>query len=60
VALPPGSRDLIEGRFQAYGRRGLEAHGAFAETEPRLPEDAVVDFYMTWYAQPLRFWLRHA
>jgi SAM-dependent methyltransferase len=60
LALPPGSRDLIEGRFEAYGRRWVEAHGAFADAEPRLPEDAVLDFYMTWYAQPLRFWLRHA
>jgi 2-polyprenyl-3-methyl-5-hydroxy-6-metoxy-1,4-benzoquinol methylase len=59
LAMPARHRDLIQARFQEYARTWREAHQAFAEAEPRLPEEAVVDFYMTWYAQPLRFLLRH-
>jgi 2-polyprenyl-3-methyl-5-hydroxy-6-metoxy-1,4-benzoquinol methylase len=60
LAMPPRHHDLIQRAFEAYRRTWLDAHHAFADAESRLAEEAVVDFYMTWYAQPLRFLLRHA
>jgi SAM-dependent methyltransferase len=60
LPLSPRHRGLIQYSVDAYGRAFREAHDAFAAAEPGAPEDTVLDFYMTWYAQPLRFLLRHA
>ena len=59
LTLSPRHRGLILYAVEAYGRTFREAHEAFAAAQPGLPEDAVLDFYMAWYAQPLRFLLRH-
>jgi 2-polyprenyl-3-methyl-5-hydroxy-6-metoxy-1,4-benzoquinol methylase len=42
----------------AYLRRFEEAHAAFEAQGGRIPETDVLDFYLTYYAQPLRFFLR--
>ena len=60
LAISPGHRHLILDRLQDYGRTFRADHQAFAAAQPGLPEEGVVEFYMTYYAQPLRFLLRHA
>jgi SAM-dependent methyltransferase len=58
--LSPRHRDLILDRLQEYGRAFLEAHGLFAASLPTVSDEQLVSFYMTYYAQPLRFLLRRA
>jgi 2-polyprenyl-3-methyl-5-hydroxy-6-metoxy-1,4-benzoquinol methylase len=60
LALSPLHRALILDQLEDYGRTFRAAHQAFAAAQPGLPEEDVLNFYGTYYAQPLRFLLRHA
>jgi len=60
LPLAPRHRDLILDGLSTYGHTFRAAHEVFESRERDLSPDDVIEFYLTHYAQPIRFFLRHA
>ena len=58
LGMSPAHRTLLRDSIRNYCREALASHRAFEAGLPRISDDDVIGFYLRYYAQPIRCFLR--
>jgi len=60
LTLSRAHRALLLQSIDAYCRTALAHHQSFEASRPTASDEAVIDFFMRYYAHPIRVFLTHA